>query len=362
MGNHRTDPLAPVVESLSAGWHRMTWLLFRGPEARLENWIWWGLIALLAGSLGGQNGTQSGWRESLPSESSPDPQLVTRVGLDPFDSLDAFDRIAWTLPLVATLVAIGILLALVLLYLRCRFRFVMLDGVLSGAPRIRGVYGRTAGPGLAYFAFELLLFGAAIVLFAPLLLVWWPAIVDAFRGDDPAVPALFLRVLFSVAYGVPLLIALLLVEWFAHDFVVPLAWTREGGFWSAFGAAWRLVFSRLGASLFYLLLRVLLAIVAVFVVLFGCCLSICVWAWPAGIGIGIALLATAFPLLAVILAPVALAAFFLVAWIISTVTVPVPVLFRSWSYAFVRWLDPALPDWAPDAPVAYTGPVPGGAA
>ncbi len=362
MSSPRTDPLAPVVESLSTGWSRVGWLLFRGPQARLENWIWWGLIALLAGSLGGQNGFQGNWRGGLPRETEPASHLITRVSFDPFDSLDALDRVVWTVPLMATVVSIVVLLALVMLYIRCRFRFVLLDGVLSGAPRIRGVFGRTAGPGIRYFGFELLVVAAAIVLLIPLVVAWWPAIVDIFRHREPRVPALLLRVLFSVAYGIPVVVGLALVEWFAHDFVLPLAWFQGRSFSGAFRAAWRLFFSRPGACLFFLLLRILVAIVAIFVVLFGCCFSICIWAWPMGIGIGITMLAVSFPVLAVVLAPIALAAFFLAAWVISTVTAPVPLLFRSWSYAFVRWLEPSLPDWAPDTPPAYTEPAPGGAA
>lgn len=340
-----SDPLAPVIDALSSGWRRMSCLLFKGPQARLENWIWWGLIALMAGALGNQWGTGGSWHDSDLFRSGS--RAAEASGLPP-ETFSAFESITWTVPLIATLAGIAVLLALALLYLRCRFRFVLLDGVLSGAPRIRGVYARTARPGLAYFVFELLLALAAIVLFLPLIVIWWPIVRDVFNGWTPEVGDLALPVLFSVAYGLPVGVALGLAEWFAHDFVVPLAWTTQAGFWSCFGRAGRLFFSRLGPSLFYLLLRVLVGLVAAFAITFATCFSCCAWVWPVALGVVAVIIIASFPVSAVILAPIALGAFFLAAWILSTAILPIPLLFRAWSYAYVRMLDPTLPDWNPD--------------
>ena len=349
-----SDPLAPVIDALSSGWRRMSWLLFKGPQARLENWIWWGLIALMAGALGNQWGTGGSWHDSDLFRSGS--RAAEASGLPP-ETFSAFESITWTVPLIATLAGIAVLLALALLYLRCRFRFVLLDGMLSGAPRIRGVYARTARPGLAYFVFELLLALAAIVLFLPLIVIWWPIVRDVFNGWTPEVGDLALPVLFSVAYGLPVGVALGLAEWFAHDFVVPLAWTTQAGFWSCFGRAGRLFFSRLGPSLFYLLLRVLVGLVAAFAITFATCFSCCAWVWPVALGVVAVIIIASFPVSAVILAPIALGAFFLAAWILSTAILPIPLLFRAWSYAYVRMLDPTLPDWNPDGTLSE-GPSP----
>lgn len=340
-----SDPLAPAVEALASGWRRVSWLLFRGPEARLENWIWWGLIALLAGAMGNQWGTGGSWHDR--DLFRPGARAAEASGL-PAETFSAFESIVWTLPLVATLVTIAILFALVVLYLRCRFRFVLLDGVLSGAPRIRQVFARTAGPGLAYFVFELLLAVAALVLLLPLAVIWWPIARDALNGWTPEVGELVLPILFSVAYGLPVGIALALAEWFAHDFVVPLAWAGGVPFWTGFRRAGGLFFSRLGPSLFFLLLRVLVGLVAVFAITFATCFSCCAWGWPLAVGVVAVIVIATFPVSAVILAPIALGAFFLAAWIVSIVILPIPLLFRAWSYAYVRALDPTLPDWSPD--------------
>jgi len=352
-----SDPLAPVIDALSSGWRRMTWLLFHGPQARLENWLWWGLLALLAGGLGNHYGTGGSWRDPDLLRSGSRAAAASGLPAEPFS---AFAKIAWTVPLIATLLGLAVLLGLFLLYLRCRFRFVLLDGVLSGAPRIRGVFARTAGPGLAYFGFELLLAIAAIVLLLPLAVIWWPILRDVMSGWSPEAGDLALPVLFSVAYGLPVGVSLGLTEWFAHDFVVPLAWTSGAGFWTCFARALRLFFSRLGPSLFFLLLRVLVGLVAILAITFATCFSCCLWIWPAAVGVVAALIVASFPASAVILAPIALAAFFMAAWILSTVTVPIPLLFRAWSYAYVRALDPALPDWNPDAtpPERTSPPVP----
>ena len=357
MSSPSTDPLAPVIDTLSSGWRRMSWLLFKGPQARLENWVWWGLIALLAGALGNQWGTGGSWRDPDLFRSGSRAAEASGLPADPFS---AFETITWTLPLVATLAGLGVLLALGLLYLRCRFRFVLLDGVLSGAPRIRGVFARTAGPGLAYFGFELLLVLAAIALFLPLIVIWWPIVRDVLSGWTPEVGDLALPVLFSVAYGLPVGVALGLAEWFAHDFVVPLAWTTQASFWSCFGGAGRLFFSRLGPSLFFLLLRVLVGLVAAFAITFATCFSCCAWVWPVALGVVAVIIIASFPVSAVILAPIALGAFFLAAWILSVVILPIPLLFRAWSYAYVRALEPTLPDWNSDGtlPERPSPPIP----
>lgn len=341
------DPLAPVIDALSAGWRRMSWLLFQGPQARLENWIWWGLIALMAGSLGNQWGSGGSWHDSDFFGSGS--RAVEASGI-PSDTFSAFESIVWTGPLVAALVALAVVVGLILLYLRCRFRFVMLEGVLTGEPRIRGVFGRTAGPGLAYFLFELLLAIAALVLFLPLIVIWWPILRDAMNDWTPPVGELALPVLFTVAYGLPLAIAVGLAEWFAHDFVVPLVWTTGGGFWASFRRAGQLVFSRLGPSAFYLLLRVLLGLVGAFAITFATCFSCCVWVWPVALGVVAVVIIASFPVSAMLLAPIAAGAFFLAGWIISIVTLPIPLLFRAWSYEYVRTLDPALPGWAANLP------------
>ncbi|MCU0223649.1 MAG: hypothetical protein MUF27_06190 [Acidobacteria bacterium] len=360
MGSPSSDPLAPVIDALSVGWRRMAWLLFQGPQARLENWIWWGLIALLAGALGNHWGTGGSWRD--PDLLRSGSRAAEASGLPP-DAFSAFESIAWTVPLIATLVGLAVLLALGLLYLRCRFRFVLLDGVLSGAPRIREVFPRTAAPGLAYFLFELLLLAAALVLILPLLVIWWPIVRDALNGWTPEVGDLALPVLFSVAYGLPVGIALGLAEWFAHDFVVPLAWTTDAGFWGSFRRAGRLVFSSLGPSLFYLLLRLLLGLVGAFAITFATCFSCCAWAWPAALGVVAVIVIASFPASVVLLGPIAAGAFFLAAWIVSVAILPISLLFRAWSYAYVRVLEPTLPDWyrdggPPGGPAAPGAPPP----
>jgi hypothetical protein len=249
--------------------------------------------------------------------------------------------IALGLAAFVLLVAIGV----VWLYFQARFRFVMLEGVRTGEPRIRGVFGDTRRAGAHYFLFLLALSAAVLLLLAPLIIPWIPVLERALQGHTDSFSDLWVLVILTALWLVPVLFAAAVLQWWVYDLVLPLVWVGKVDFRSGLGRAWALTRARLDAVLALLLMRVLVGIAGLCA---GCalaCISCVAWIWPALVIVGAAVAAVAFPLLWVLAAPLILVVALVVAWIVATVTAPIPLLYRSWSWAFVHALDPSLPLW-----------------
>lgn len=298
------------------------------------NWIWWGLIVLLAGW--GQGGMQ----DFRFTPSDEDPHWPTGL-------MKTWDFLRFRPGLIIGGIALAVILVALFWFLRCSFRLVLLQGILAGRPRILGVFGRTVQPGLAYMAFEFLMLLGIVILLLPLLWAWWPILKAIFQGTQPGWDDIAGLVLATFGWGVPVALGSALVFWFVQDLVLPVLWRRNLGFWAALCAAGRFLNVHLAAVVLFLLARILLSIAGGILACCLVCLTCCFWIWPvmliAGLGVG----AAAFPPALILAIPLILGLAFLMSWGFATVTAPIPVFFRAWSYAFVRELDPGLGEWDP---------------
>jgi len=320
-----------VGDALGAGWSRMVHVLFRGPGAGPAAWALWGLILLIASTAGSGN-FGSNW--NVPTGDDDTPSIPFPDAIEP-----------WMIAAAAAAFVALVVLAFVWAYFRARFRFVMLEGVRTGEPRIRGVYGATRRVGGHYFLLQVALSLAVILLLAPLLIPWIPVIRGALRGEIHPFEDALLLIAGTAVWVVAVGSVAALVEWWVYDLVLPYVWFGRIDFRSGLKRAWSLTKARLDAVLALVVLRFLMGIAGICA---GCalgCVSCVLWIWPA-LGIVAAVMASlAFPPLWLVAVPLILVLAIAVAWIMATVTAPIPLFFRSWSCAFVNRLDPSLPLW-----------------
>ncbi|RMF71437.1 MAG: hypothetical protein D6738_13880 [Acidobacteria bacterium] len=327
----RVSAVDAVTGSLGCGWDRMLFLLFRGPHASPANWIWWGLILLLAGvGVSGPSVHDGvGWRERLP----PDTPGVGGVH-------------AGLIALVVVVALLALALILLLVWLQARFRCVMLEGVRTGVPAIRGVFGRTAQVGDAYFLFRIGVGAAALALLSPVAIGWG---IAAWRlGGQRVEPGAALVVPIAATFLWVLLVGLAaaIVSWWAYDLALPVAWFGGVGFVEGLARAWALTRAQIGAVLLLLVFRILVGIASVLVMLVGiCCVAVWFWIVPLLLAVGLAMATVAVPPLAIVTVPLIVALAVLIGWIASTVTAPIPLLVRCWSACLVGRLDPSIVPW-----------------
>jgi hypothetical protein len=329
-------PIDQVINSFTAGWDRMVWILFRGPAASLVNWCWWGVILLLAGVVS-QGG--SGGNTSFPTDN------------EPLRHADEFLREHW--PAVVTAVVVGVLLVAVLVllftYLSSRFRLVLLDGVLVGEPAIRGVWGRTASLGLQYFVFRLALGFAMLLAFVPVVLILY----RAFAGFDPATASplqVVTAVLATLGYVIPVVIVFALIDLLSYDLTLPLAWGGGMPMVAALRETLRLITERPAAIFAFVLARIIIGVVALFATCCALCVSVPLWGFPVIVIVGLVILTVAYWPVVFLTAPLSIALALVSAWLRSTLLAPLSILNRAWGYSFVRRCRPTLREFSSAAP------------
>lgn len=338
----------------------MTFLMFRGPAARLSNWCVWGFIILLAGLTGNGGGFNFGdisrHDRRLPFDFHPHMFGATLVSL------------------IILGVTLAVIVVLFFMYLQARFRFVFVEGVIAGEPRVRGIFRRTAGAGLSYFVFRLILTLVFLLFLAVPVLLWGGALIAMIvHHSEPGPGTVVGLILTALLYILPLVVAVAVVEWFVHHLVLPHMWLRGEGLGAAFRRAWSLAKRNFGATALLLVLQVVAHLVAAAVSIAVCCVvgcvTCCVWIWPALMMAGLAVATVAAPMVAIVTVPVIIVLALAIGWLFATALAPIPVFFRSWTLAFVAGVDPTLslgagvpsaaPPAAPPAPGAPPDIVPG---
>lgn len=343
-GYSSIDAFTAVGESFSAGWRRMGWLLFTGPNVSLVNWLTWGLLLIVAAPGGGGGvGNPSGqWTNRV--EEADFQRFVNQI--EP-----------WMVAAALAFVAFAVVFSIVWLYFQSRFRLLMLEGVQSGVPRIRGVFGRTGPDGLRYFLLEIGLVVAFFLLAIPTIVAWFPFVMNAIRGNIDSAAEMVIPILFTVFWLIPMGIALAVVRWWMYDLTLPYVVLGRHPFGEAMGRAWELTKARLGAVILLFISRFLVAALAYCCVMPIAVVCTCLlWGPPAALAIPFVFITVKAPLAAIVTVPIVLVLGFVMTWIITTITAPIPVFFRSWSCAFVNQLDPELPLWAPMDPPQSASP------
>lgn len=331
-----------LSQSIEAGWNRMVWMLFTGPHATFTNWLWWGLMILLAGlnPSGGGGGGGSGPNVNLGSDNEWGGQAFPELPDFDFDP-EWFATGAG----ISALIGCGcVIFGLILLWIlvNCVFRIVMIEGVVRGEPRFAGVMQQAIPLGLQYLLF-LVLFAvaASLILIVPILLIWLPVMRET---SDPGP----LRVVATLLFAGPVAVLIGLFHLFVYDLALPIGWRKERGLIDSIGQAVRLATSNVVSVVLYLIARVVIGVVGVIVSVIVCCCTFPIWIIPGALIVMLLVPSVLFPPLLLLTVPLMLLLGLSIGWISATLIAPIPLFYRSWSYAFVYALDSSIGPWDGD--------------
>src|SRR5215831_4119173 len=245
-------PRLSATESINPAFERVKMMLFR--PFRFTTWLKLGFIGWLAGA-----GSAS-FNLNAPSPPGGGSSGLP-TGEDVEHTIRAF--LSGHLLLIALIVAAGILIGLGLVYLSCRFRFILFDSILQQDPQIGRGWRRYNREANRYFGFVVSFMVASGIFMALVVgLPLWRAFKSGvFKSDNPF-PAL-------LAYLIPLLLGVFLfviiaavIASLANDFAVPLLALDDatiGGAWSVLKT---MISAEPGAFAGYLGMKLVLSIAA----------------------------------------------------------------------------------------------------
>jgi hypothetical protein len=260
-----------VVDPISRAIDWAGVVLFRPFD--LGKWIALGFcawLAMLGQGGGGGNGTSS-WRDGGGN------------GDFKRDLNNAWEWVLGHLPLIlfvaGSIIVVGIVLWLLVLWLSSRGKFMFLDGVIHNRGAVVEPWRRFRAPANALFRFRVVLglICGAIVL-TLLAFVGW--LVWLGLDTDEITPLLIVGGGFGVLIFVAVMIAFSLIDLAVNEFVVPLMYLRNEGV----AAAWRelggLLSARPGPFVLYVLIKIVLAIGVAAIFIVSCCLTCCIVLLP----------------------------------------------------------------------------------
>lgn len=230
-----------------------------------RKWLALAFVSLLAGSAG-NSGTGGNF---------PNPQDMGDIPGDAWAWIVQF----WPFLVLGGVILIG--LSLLLVWLASVMNFVYIDQIIRNSAAIREPFARLRRRGTSYFlwnlAFTLVaLFALALIIGAPLVLVFL-VIPDA----DTSLQVL--AVVWAVLVGIPLLIAMSVIDIFTRDFVLPAMYVRGIGVLDG----WRMIIPILkenaGQSLLYLLILIGISIVSGMLAIFALLVVLVVFLLPAAL-------------------------------------------------------------------------------
>jgi hypothetical protein len=297
---------------------------------RLWQWTRLAVVAFLAGELtpGG-----SSFRTSFPSR---------RGGISPAFLAQAFQFSPLTLLGIGLLVLVVFVLAIALLYVSSRMRFVLFDSVVAKRCQIRTYWRNRQSQGLEYFFFQLLM-GAAI--FSGVATLVGTALIFGFgfgwfRNPRDHLLPLILGGIALAAVFAAFVIGALVISVLTKDFVVPQMALENTGVVEAWNRLLRMMRDDKGAYAGYIGMKIVLTIggsIGMFVVILAVILVLLI---PFG-GFGLAgfLIARALGLtwnlltltVAILFGGVALSAMI---YAIALASVPFAVFFPAYSIHF----------------------------
>ena len=229
-------------------------MLFR--PFRLGTWLKMGLIGLLGGGVATFSSNFNFRAPVFPPHGNMpnDPVAEIQNAIRSVHLADYFH-------LIVIVIAVLAAVALVFLYLFCRFRFVLFDSVISGQAEVGRGWSRYAGQANRYFGFWLLY---RLVAFAVMVLIvglplWHAYQRGAFSGDN-SLMNLF-ETLASVALGAfAAAIILAIISTLTKDFIMPIMALDDLALGDAWSALWRVIASEPGAWFGYMCLKAVCAL------------------------------------------------------------------------------------------------------
>jgi hypothetical protein len=164
-------------------------------------------------------------------------------------------------PLLLAAFAVIFVLAIIFLYISCRFRFILFDSIITGQPVIGRGWARYSSQANRYFGFWLVfrLVSWTVMFFIVGLPLWRAYKSGTFSGDNSMLA--FLQIIGSIALGaLAAAIVFGIISTLVKDFVMPIMALDDFSLGDAWSALWRVVSSEPGAWAAYLALKVVCAI------------------------------------------------------------------------------------------------------
>lgn len=231
--------LSPI-ESLSPAWHASLRLLFR--PFNLRRWIALSIVCVFLG--GGTSTAAFQWGFGALPINLQASELLFRIRL----------VIAQHFILIVLAVVLSLALILGLIYVRCVFRFILIDAVIQQNVAVRASWKNLKSYGRAYFLWLLGVVGAVLAVVSGIAIVSFRYLALVREGGHPWWVASLLLVTELVAVvlmGILIAIVITLTD----DLVAPLMYAER----ISLPLAWRIVgkMSRRdsGTFVFYLVLR-----------------------------------------------------------------------------------------------------------
>lgn len=246
-----------AIDAFSPAFARVVAMLFK--PFRLGTWLKIGFIGMLGGGLVSASGNFNFRAPVLPPQFPHD-----QFPKDPWAEINNAIRsihLADYFHIIVLAVAVIFVIALIFLYLFCRFRFVLFDSVVSGQAVVGRGWQRYASQANRYFGFWLVF---RLVTWATMVMIvglpFWRAYQSGvFSGDAPMM-AIF-QVLASVALGaMAAAIVFGIISTLAKDFLMPIMALDDLALGDAWSALWRVMAAEPGAWAGYLGMKLICAI------------------------------------------------------------------------------------------------------
>jgi hypothetical protein len=310
---------------------------------RLGQWWRLGLVGLLAGELG-----SGGFR--VPNLSTFNLPRHTG-GTQNFQSsgLGGMDPMLLA-GVIAVLLASGLVLGILLMYIGSVMRFILFDSVLARECHIRQGWSRRQGPGFRYFLWKLVyalaMFGVLVVLVG--IPLGFAFAVGWLSDPKEHVVALVLGGIALFFAFIIFMLAAAVVYVLTKDFVVPQMALEGIGAMEGWSRLWAMIKAEKGGYAGYLGMKIVLAIVAGIIFgIIGFILALVILIPAVGVAIAAVLGGKAAGLswtvgtitLAVVAGSVFLAVFL---FIMSLISVPAIVFFPAYSIYFFAARYPRL--------------------
>ncbi len=245
----------------------------------IGKWLVIGFCAWLA-SLGEGGGFPGGFH--LGGSPHGHGRHSLRAGLDQARDY-VMQNIGWIVPLVIALVAVGLVIWLVVLWLSSRGRFMFLHCVALNTAEVSVPWTRFDSAANSLFLFRLVIGLISLAVTLPLVGGLLLVVLRMVIREAVSPGGLLLAVLFVCTMMV-LGIVFWIIGRLTTDFVVPLQFLRRSRCLEAWRELRGLLPGNLGNLVLYLLFRIVLAIaiaaILVAVVLATCCLAGCLFALP----------------------------------------------------------------------------------
>lgn len=269
-----------VTEPIEPAYDRVKLMLFKPFD--LTKWIVIGFCAWLAGLGESGRGGGGGFNNLNNHGSNAQPAEEFRHFYGKARDY-VLANLDWIIPSAVFLVALGLAIWLLLIWLSSRGKFMFLHCVVHDKAEVDVPWTRYSAEANSLMCFRIVVGLIGMVLFLPLLVIVIVNVVRMVLRGEPDVPGIVL-VAGLVMVMIPLSIIFALIRKFTMDFVVPMMFLRGGTCVARWREFWKLLSANPGKFTVYILFQIVLgmaigaAIMAV--VLVTCCVAACFLAIP----------------------------------------------------------------------------------